>query len=268
MKKGDIDIAKEKITAILSQYPYYPRATALLAKIYQQKGKKEETEFTMRNLLETNPLSPYVKEMEGLVDTKESTEIQELKKLFETNNPLIAFFKDLYKKIESGEIEKSKENIEKEIMPEHQEKENETLPGPQEIEKEVLKTQAFETKELEEELSQVIVPEKKTQEEEAVNAGEEVKSSSEEHIFKEEKPSDKEEEPSAAETQPVEEKETGESIETALSENIPPSEEPAPQKEELEKNHFDRAFKLLAEKEYEQAIKEFLKALKEEATNY
>jgi hypothetical protein len=35
-----------------------------------------------------------------------------------------------------------------------------------------------------------------------------------------------------------------------------------------EKNHLDRAFKLLAEKEYEQAIKEFLQALKEETTNY
>lgn len=231
MKKRDIDGAKKKITAVISQYPYYPRAIALLTKIYLKMDKKEEAEFAMRNFLEINPLNPYVKEMENLTDKKESIEIEELKKLFETNNPLIASFKDLYKKIKGGELVRSEETLAK--IEEEEIFEEKPVEGEQPLIEETTK-EVVPQKEITEE----VAPQKEIPEE----------------IYREETKQGELEEKTIKELEKTEEKEI--------------KEEQVPQKEELEGNHFDRAFKLLALKEYEQAIKEFLQALKEETINY
>lgn len=267
MKKEDFEAAKEKITAIISQYPFYPRATALLANIYKRMGKSVETKSAIKNLLATNPLTIYDNGLKDFIDEKEPAEAEELKKLFETNNPLMAFFKDMYKKIESRGSEKevpsteeikvsqsgneAEENLEKLAEKEEFEELKEKEPLEEAIPQEKPEEPSAEKEEklLEENIPQEMIHEEKLEELLSVKKPpliEESKLSMEE--IKPEEPSLIEEE------KPMQREEHEE-------ENIEPQ---VP----TEKNHLDLGFEFLDKKEYEKAIKEFLQALKEEATNY
>jgi len=280
MKKEDFEAAKEKITAIISQYPFYPRATVLLANIYKRMGKSVETKSAINNLLATNPLTIYDNDLKDFIDEKEPAEAEELKNLFETNNPLMAFFKEMYKKIESRGSEKevpsteeskvlqsgneAKENLEKLVEREESEEFKEKEPPEEAIpqEKPEEPSAKKEEKLLEENIPQEIIQEEKLEELLSVKKPpliEESKPSMEEILLEKTSKSNleeiKPEEPSLIEEEkPVQREEHEE-------ENI---ELQVP----TEKNHFDLGFEFLDKKEYEKAIKEFLQALKEETTNY
>ena len=280
MKKEDFEAAKEKITAIISQYPFYPRATALLANIYRRMEKSVKTKSAIKNLLATNPLTIYDNDLKEFIDEKEPAEAEELKKLFETNNPLMAFFKDMYKKIESRGSEKevpstkeskvsqsgneAEENLEKLAEKEESKEFKEKKPLEEAISQEKPEEPSAEKEEklLEENIPQEIIQEEKLEELLSVKKPpliEESKPSMEEILPEVTSKSNleeiKPEEPSLIEEEkPVQREEHEE-------ENIEPQ---VP----TEKNHLDLGFEFLDKKEYEKAIKEFLQALKEEATNY
>lgn len=280
MKKEDFEAAKEKITAIISQYPFYPRATALLANIYRRMGKSVETKSAINNLLATNPLTIYDNDLKEFIDEKEPAEAEELKKLFETNNPLMAFFKDMYKKIESRGSEKevpsteeskvsqsgneAEENLEKPAEKEEFEELKEKEPPEEAIPQEKPEEPSAEKEEklLEENIPQEIIQEEKL---------EELLSVKKPPLVEESKPSMEEILPEETSKPNLEEIKPEEPL---LIEEEKPMQREEHEEENIEsqvpteKNHLDRAFKLLAEKEYEQAIKEFLQALKEETTNY
>ena len=101
-----------------------------------------------------------------------------------------------------------------------------------------------------------------TEESKVLQSGNEAKENLEKPAEKEEFEEFKEKEPSEeAIPQEKPEEPLAEKEEKLLEENIE-LQVPA------EKNHLDLGFEFLDKKEYEQAIKEFLQALKEEATNY
>ena len=279
MKKEDFEAAKKKITAIISQYPFYPRATALLANIYKRMGKSIETKSAINNLLATNPLTVYDNGLKEFIDEKEPAEAEELKKLFETNNPLMAFFKEMYKKIESRGSEKevpsteeskvsqsgneAEENLEKPAEKEEFEELKEKEPSEEAIPQEKPEEPLAEKEEklLEENIPQEIIQEEL----------EELLSVKKPPLVEESKPSMEEILPEETSKPNLEEIKPEKPL---LIEEEKPMQREEHEEENIEsqvsteKNHLDRAFKLLAEKEYEQAIKEFLQALKEETTNY
>jgi hypothetical protein len=213
--------------------------------------------------------------LKDFIDEKEPAEAEELKKLFETNNPLMAFFKDMYKKIESGGSEKevpsteeikvsqsgneAEENLEKLAEKEEFEELKEKEPLEEAIPQEKPEEPPAEK---EENIPQEIIQEEKLEEPLSVKKPpliEESKPSIEEILPEVTSKSNleeiKPEEPSLIEEEKPMQREEHE------EENIEPQ---VP----TEKNHLDLGFEFLDKKEYEKAIKEFLQALKEEATNY
>jgi hypothetical protein len=253
-KKGEFESARERITMIASQYPYYPRATALLAQIYWKTGNKEAFAVTSKTIAETNPLNIYNFGLENFIDKDELAEIEELKNLFKENNPLIAFFKDMYNKIEAGETEKIP--AEEETTTSEQE-----ISEAQEFEVEAGATSA-EQKLPEAEEKTKEIPEEKTEEVE----------SEEDFEYEYTKPAEPElekvdeqikQETTGGETQnvqaPMEAEKEAER--EPVGETTPASESPGTP---AEKTHLDRAFELLEEKKYNDSIKEFIIAIREE----
>jgi tetratricopeptide (TPR) repeat protein len=230
MKKENLELAKEKLMAILSQYPFYPRAIALLAKIYNKMGKAKEAKFTIRNLLAINPLTVYVNGLEEFIEEKEPAEAKELKLLFETNNPIIAFFKEMHKKIEGGEFK----------------------PNPK-VEEAVPQKETSEEKYANE-------TELKESKEEQIKEPEKAEATAEVTAIKKEEIAHEKPEKESEQKEAVWEKLKEESLEGGAKESPLAAENRNPPNE---KTALDMGFEFLHKKEYEKAIKEFLQALKE-----
>lgn len=117
LKAGKKDEAEVEVMKVLNLYPYYGRALYSASEIAEDPQKKADY---IRKLFEGNPLSFYLEGKESMFLQKdEKTMLDELRKLFENNNPFITFFqrmivpKEMPKKVE--EETNQKETIQKEI---------------------------------------------------------------------------------------------------------------------------------------------------------
>ena len=93
LKTGKKEEAEVEIRKVLNLYPYYARALNFASEISDDHQKKADY---IRKLFEVNPLSVYLDGKESIFLQKDEKVMRdELRKLFESNNPFIAFFQKM-----------------------------------------------------------------------------------------------------------------------------------------------------------------------------
>ncbi len=93
LKAGKKDEAEVEVRKVLNLHPYYARALYFASEITDDPHKKADY---LRKIFEVNLLSVYLKGKESaFVREGEKTMFNELRELFESNNPFIAFFQGM-----------------------------------------------------------------------------------------------------------------------------------------------------------------------------
>ncbi len=113
LKLGQIDEAEKELNNILLIYPNYPRALYLYAKIKSDyRGEERESISYLKKIFNLNPISQYLRGAEVMfLNEKEDILENELREVFQTNNPFIGFFKENFKQTPKKDIEKKEKEL-------------------------------------------------------------------------------------------------------------------------------------------------------------